>query len=125
MAVVGDLPYSVRAGARGDERGPCSVTDGRLADRLERRPVDGAGAVAFAHRSGVPVEQIERAPLRVDEDVAEAGVGHADSRPPSACGLRLAGRPTGLAPATAAGDRQRGEQEQSPACEEGEGSLVD
>src|SRR5947208_3553105 len=74
MAVVRDLPRSVGAAPRRRERALCSATDGRLAGRSEGRPVDGAGAVALAHRSGVPAEQIERAAARVDEDVAEAGV---------------------------------------------------
>src|SRR5258708_30465245 len=63
MAVVGDLPHSVRAGARGDERDLCPATAGWLPGSSERGPVDGTGAVALAHRSVVPVAQIERAPL--------------------------------------------------------------
>src|SRR5207245_133889 len=104
VAVVGHLLRTAGPAGRRDQRSVRAAADRRLPGRLERRPVDGAGAAALAHRSGVPGEEVDRAALRVDEDVAEALVGNPDRRGRSAGGLRRAGRR--LAPAAAAGNRE-------------------
>ena len=78
MAVVGDLWFSVRAGAGRDDRSGRSAADRRLAGRPQWRPVDCAGAGVRALRARVPSEQVERAALRVDEDLAEVLVRDAD-----------------------------------------------
>jgi hypothetical protein len=68
VAVVGDLWFSVRAGAGRDDRSSRSAAERRLAGRSQWRPVDCAGAGARALGAGVASEQVERAALRVDEE---------------------------------------------------------
>ena len=99
MAVVGDLRLAVRAGAGRDDRSIRPAADRRLAGRPQGRPLDGAGAGARALRARVPLEQVERAALRVDEDLADVFVRDADRRRLSARGLR---RSRGVRVATAA-----------------------
>src|SRR3954452_4593654 len=93
VAVVGDLRGSVGALGGSDHRGARAAADRGLAARPQRRPCGGARPGAGARRPGVLLEQVERAALRVDEDVAQAGVGNPDRRrPPAPPPRRAAGR---------------------------------
>src|SRR3954452_93710 len=117
VAVVGDLRLSVGALGGCDHRGARAAADRGLAARPQRRPCGGAGPGAGARRPGVLLEQVERAAPRVDEDVAQAGVGDPDRRRLSARSLRGC-RGRGTAAATATADGQSAERYHRCAGEE-------
>src|SRR5204863_4894215 len=91
------------------------------AGRDERRPEGRARAGTGARRARVLFEEVERATLRVDEDVAERGARHTDRRRRSRTGLRrLHRRGRGGATATATRrEREPRERDDRTAGEEG------
>ena len=70
MPVVGELADPARACRPSDARGLRAAADQRRAVDTQRRPVDRAGAGAGADRARVSLEEVQRAPLPIDEDVA-------------------------------------------------------
>jgi ABC-type phosphate transport system ATPase subunit len=80
VPVVGDLRAAVGAGDGGNAGGAHSGADRRLPRAAQRRPVGCAGVEARALRAGVFLEQVQRAALRVDEDVPEAAGCDVDGR---------------------------------------------
>ena len=77
---------------------------------MQRRPVDRAGAGAGARRARISREEVERAPLPVDEDVAEPGARHAEAggRPSLVVGSEWDALPP--QPTRQALERQRAEE---------------
>src|SRR5215208_317761 len=88
VALIGDLWLVVGPGGGSDQRRIRPAADCRLAVRPERGPGLRAGAEAGALRPRVLPEQVERPPLSVDEDLAQAAVRDADRRRPAVRRLR-------------------------------------
>src|SRR5262245_3299659 len=108
VSVVGDLPLAVGTLSRSDLRYREVGAHHGVAGVPQRWPGRRAGAGALTCRSDVLLEQVQRAAMRVDEDLAEVALAcQADRRRVPARGRRR----RGCAAAAAAGaDRQRGEE---------------
>src|SRR5580765_5207777 len=112
VSVVGELADSVGPNCRSDVRPLGAAADQRSAADTERRPVGRARAGAGAYRARVSLEEVDRAPLSVDKDVAEPGARHSDARRPSIvrCRQRVRRVPAATGESEYR-DRQRAEEE--------------
>src|SRR3954469_19516979 len=126
VAIVGDLRLTVGPRSCSEHRGICPAAGRRLATGAERWPRARAGARAHALRPRVLLEQVERAPLGIDQDRAEAAsVRGADRCCVSGHGLGRRSRRGCAATATATcGDAQRDERYRRRAGDEGDGSAA-
>src|SRR5436190_2715853 len=95
VTVVGHLPLPACCRDRPDLGGEDSGAGLRLLVREQGRPEAQARAGAVAHVRLVGFEQVQRAPVRVDEDLPERGGANVDGRfgggPGGGHGRRLVG----------------------------------
>src|SRR3954447_21258108 len=106
VAIVGDLRLAVRTRGCSDLGSRHGGSYHGLASDAERRPSRGAGAGALTCCSYVLLEQVQRAALRVDEDLAEVAlVRQSDRCHLTARGLRQ--RDCGATAAATGAYRQR------------------
>src|SRR5262249_36029341 len=70
MAGIGDLEVAVATPCRPEQVGAGAAPGNRLSPSKQRRPVPGTVAVARALLAFVVSPEVERPPVRIDEDPA-------------------------------------------------------